>query len=82
LIDLAGTLGRLHEIGDPEFHRFEYQLVSRYRLDEDAQEEIAVALTALNLSTEDPVVRSRLDEIFGMLQHVHDPLIRTAHRSN
>lgn len=61
---------------DPEeFHAYEYELVRLYRSDEQAQEAIAIALTRANLSPSTPLLRSRLGEIFAMLQHVYDPMI-------
>jgi hypothetical protein len=63
-------------MSDSEFHDFELAIVRIYRTDEEWQERIAVALTAANLAPEvDRRTRDRLDEIFAMLQHVHDPFI-------
>jgi hypothetical protein len=75
----VNEIGRIAGVGvmsDSEFHDFELALVRIYRIDEESQERIAMALTAANLAPGvDRTTRERLDEIFAMLQHVHDPFI-------
>lgn len=80
-VDAIVTLEIIHRISgislmSPQvFRDFELALVRLYRADERAQEGIAIALTRANLSEMDVETRARLDEVFAMLQHVHDPLI-------
>ena len=72
---LPEILEYLHVMDDESFHRFEYNLVSRYRQFEAEQESIAIALTRRNFSDPDPLTRNRVEEIMAMLEHVHDPYI-------
>jgi hypothetical protein len=75
--DLDRVLERLDRMTDREFRGFQFQLVSRYRLNEDEQEPIAVALTRRNRSEATvSTSRHRADETLSMLEHIHDPFIR------
>ena len=65
----------IERLGDTDFLRLEFDLVSHYRRHADDQEWIAVELTRKNLSAHDETVRERVSEIMAMLDHVHDPLI-------
>jgi len=63
-------------MSDEEFLEFELEIVRLYRSDAEAQESVAVALTVANLiPATDSITRARLDELFAMLQHVHDPFV-------
>ena len=63
-------------MSDREFREFELDLVRLYRTDANSQESVAVALTVANLRPMiDSTTRARLEEIFAMLQHVHDPFV-------
>ena len=63
-------------MSDEEFLEFELEIVRLYRSDAEAQESVAVALTVANLiPSTDRITRARLDELFAMLQHVHDPFV-------
>lgn len=73
---LPETLEYLHLMDDEAFHRFEFDLVSRYRQFDEEQEAIAIAVTRRNFSDPDALTRSRVEEILAMLEHVHDPYIR------
>ena len=72
---LQDRIREIEEIGDRTFRRLEFELVSHYRRHEDDQELIAVELTRKNRATNNPKVQERVDEIFSMLDHVHDPFI-------
>jgi hypothetical protein len=75
--DLDRVLDRVDRMSDREFRGLQLQLVSRYRLNEEEQEPIAVALTRKNRSQSvAPASRKRVDEILIMLDHIHDPFIR------
>lgn len=80
-IALVDAIDQLALMDHDAFRDFEVRLVSLYRSDERAQEDIAVALNTISMSLPDPVTRFRIDEIFDMLQHVHDPWI-TASSAN
>ncbi len=74
--DLIERVPGISRMNDQEFMEFELDLVRLYRTDADAQESVAVALTVANLiPATDRITRARLDEIFAMLQHVHDPFV-------
>lgn len=75
--DLDRVLERLDRMSDRDFRGLQLQLVSRYRLNEDEQEPIAVALTRKNRAQSVAVPsRHRVDDILIMLDHIHDPFIR------
>ena len=75
--DLDRVLERLDRMSDRDFRGLQLQLVSRYRLNEDEQEPIAVALTRKNRAQSAAVPsRHRVDDILIMLDHIHDPFIR------
>jgi hypothetical protein len=75
--DLDRVLDRLDRMSDREFRGLQLQLVSRYRLNEDEQEPIAVALNRKNRAEAgaSPACR-RANDILIMLDHIHDPFIR------
>jgi hypothetical protein len=75
MTQLRKQIRHLEFLGENDFHRLEYELVSHYRRHSDDQEWIAVELTRKNVNSADPVTRSRVDEILAMLDHVHDPFI-------
>lgn len=75
MTQLRKKIRHLELLGELDFHRLEYELVSHYRRHSDDQEWIAVELTLKNVYSADPVTRSRVDEILAMLDHVHDPFI-------
>ena len=75
---LETQLAALDAIGalDAEsFHRWEFDLVQRYRRNEDEQEPIAIAVTRRNLADCTPLERDRIEELLAMLDTVHDPFI-------
>jgi len=75
--DLDRVLDRVDRMSDREFHGLQLQLVSRYRLNEEEQEPIALALTRKNRAQAKATSsRHRVDEILIMLDHIHDPFIR------
>jgi hypothetical protein len=75
--DLDRVLDRLDRMSDREFRGLQLQLVSRYRLNEDEQEPIAVALNRKNRAEVGASpARRRADDILIMLDHIHDPFIR------
>ena len=74
--NLRKQIRELERLGETDFLRLEFDLVSHYRRHVDDQEWIAVELTQKNLTaSDDHVVRERVGEIMAMLDHVHDPLI-------
>ena len=73
--NLRKQIREIERLGDTDFLRLEFDLVSHYRRYADDQEWIAVELTRKNISAGDEVVRERVGEIMAMLDHVHDPLI-------
>lgn len=73
--ELASILDSLGELDDRAFHRFEYDLVERYRRHEAEQEAIAVTVMRYSLGAKDARTRERIDELLAMLDSTHDPLI-------
>ena len=75
--DLEPVLDRLDRMSDRDFRLLQLNLVSRYRLNEDEQEPIALALTRKNIAQAAAAPsRHRVDDIIIMLDHIHDPFIR------
>ena len=66
----------LETFGDSTFRRVRTNIVSRYRLCEDEQESIAIALTRKSSAAKSHRLHDRLEDIISMLDHVHDPFIR------
>lgn len=74
--ELIGRVAGISRMSDDEFREFELDLVRLYRTDPGSQEGVVVALTVADLQpANDTTTRTRLTEIFGMLQHVHDPFV-------
>ena len=73
--NLRNQIRQIELLGESDFRRLEFDLVSHYRRHEADQELIAVELSRRNCASSDPVLRSRLGEIMAMLDHVHDPFI-------
>ena len=69
------VLVSVSEMSSRAFHRFEFDLVSRYRANEAVQESISIALQRAIASCREASTLERLEEIALMLEHVHDPLI-------
>jgi hypothetical protein len=76
--NLRKQIREIERLGETDFLRLEFDLVSHYRRHADDQEWIAVELTRKNLAADDEVAKGRVSEIMAMLDHVHDPLISTA----
>ena len=72
---LRKQIRQIELLGESDFRRLEFELVSHYRRHEDDQEMIAVELSQRTRASSDPVLRSRVGEIIAMLDHVHDPFI-------
>jgi hypothetical protein len=66
----------LETFGDSTFRRVRTDIVSRYRLYEEEQESIAIALARKNSAAKSHRLHDRLEDILSMLDHIHDPFIR------
>jgi hypothetical protein len=73
--NLRKQIREIELLGESDFRRLEFDLVSHYRRNEADQELIAVELSSRSRASSDPVLRSRVGEIIAMLDHVHDPFI-------
>jgi hypothetical protein len=75
LTELLPEIPRIQWMDDAEFHAFQYELVHRYRRNEEEQEPIAVAVARACAEEEQRRNRERLEEILAMLDTTHDPFI-------
>ena len=75
LNELLPAVPRIGSMNDAEFHAFCYELVHRYRRNEEEQEPIAVAVARACQEMEQRRNRERLEEILAMLDTTHDPFI-------